>query len=489
MMALAEELDGKQRIIKDRISILKSDEIFDDSSDEISVKQFNLGFSTPTILFDHHSALLTITQTCLAVFMKCFPAFIAFVISEYDFSYQFVTRALAIGSLSTMICIVVLPQLLNFRANIAFFFICIIGCVGTFILWYFKHNKIFFTIGVALVFNTFQLQWGSSNAIISSFVDKNDKDRAHKYLSSLSAGWTYATFLFIGVGFILKYETFNDYLAWMFVIISVLAILNLLMLPKVSINKYNQMYYGSLSPAHISIIHDLKILFSLKKYRLIILLLALTFTAWSYIYTSFGYWIKKLYNLDEAQLGIAAALIEGFGNLAAILLITYGASNNNRSDNNKYKLKLQNMMIYFALFLILSVGAIFIINYVSIFTHLLNFKCVVYGLICIYFFGSEGVIVGGMILSVTETPQSQQARSSAIISITNSVCLFVGQFTIGYVYAKGGFKSETPILLAIQIMLVFGTVYLSYVMRKYQMNPELIHINNKKYKNSYSIYT
>ena len=229
-----------------------------------------------------------------------------------------------------------------------------------------------------------------------------------------------------------------------------------------------------------------------NEYRLIIWILALTFISWAWYYTSFGYWIKQLYDLNQAELGIAAAFIEGIGNSIAILMITYLTKNDDQDDasqfiedlrkKNKCKMRLEVMMIYFALILLISVMAMVCINYIEILEFLLDYKWFVYMLICGYFCGSEGVIVGALILSVTETPPSQQARSSAIVSITNSLCLFIGQYTVGMVYELDGFRLETPFLLAVMIILTASTIYLAHIMREKKLNEELIWIN--KYNNN-----
>eukprot|EP01083_Nonionella_stella_P153872 494943_1 len=483
MMAFKDDIHSQD----ERISIIRSVDIC--SSDEF-VKPINLNveqhkLSPPTILFHHHSALLTITNTFLAVGVKCFPAFVTFVLDEYDFTYSFVTRSLAIASFTTMICLLLLPQLLYFRANITCFIICIIACVGSFVLWYFRHNEILFIVGLSLISNTFQLQWGSSNAIISSFVNRADAHTSHKYLSSLSGAWTYATFLFIAVGYIVKFASFWSYLECMCIAFGVLALLNLWILPPISVNQYNQRYHSpNQKDTPISICGDFKILSGIKVYRVILLMLALAFIAWSLFYASFGLWIQEMYNLDEAELGVAAALIEGIGNLVAIVLITYFAINNQSNDRHRCKMKLDKMITYFAMLLVFSVGGMTVINYAQCLQFLLKYNLVVYALICGYFCGSEGVIVGGMILSVTETPQSQQARSSAFVSIINSVCLFTGQFAVGIIYTKGGFKLETPILLGIQVLLVLVSIYLAYCMRYSRIRAELFPLN-KHFTNSY----
>ena len=138
-------------------------------------------------------------------------------------------------------------------------------------------------------------------------------------------------------------------------------------------------------------------------------------------------------------------------------------------------------MIYFGIVLFLSVLGMVLINYIEFLMFLLGHKVIVYGLICAYFCGSEGVVVGAMILSVTETPPAQQARSSAIVSISNSVCLFIGQFTVGMVYDNGGFRLETPFLLIFMVVILSSTIYLAYIMKRKKLNEELTWINKHIY--------
>eukprot|EP00484_Ammonia_sp_Unknown_P005108 CAMPEP_0197075694 /NCGR_PEP_ID=MMETSP1384-20130603/211739_1 /TAXON_ID=29189 /ORGANISM="Ammonia sp." /LENGTH=498 /DNA_ID=CAMNT_0042514543 /DNA_START=436 /DNA_END=1932 /DNA_ORIENTATION=- len=496
------------KTVSERVSILSANDI-NQSSEPPLIQKIS---SPKTILFAYQAALLTATQTFFSLFEKCFPAFIAFVVTDYSFSYSFVTISLAIGSLTTMICIVIAfvvtdysfsysfvtislaigslttmicivitPYLLHLKSNVVQFLMCILCCVGTAILWQFRHAQhILFTVGIALVLNTYQLQWGAMNAMISSFVSKNDKAIAHRYLSAVSSGWTIATFLFVGVGYILKYETFWAYLEWMFLIFVVLACLNLLLLPKVSVNQYNVLHHSRYEmDKRISMKQDLKVLFSIKEYRLILVILSTGFFCWSWIYTSFGFWIQRLYALDQAELGIAAALIEGVGNAVAILCITYLAKTHDDEEDddeseqeerprNGYKMKLEVMMAYFAVMIFVSVLALLLASYVEQLTFLLQYKAFVYTCICAYYCGNEVVIVGALILNVTETPPKQQARSSAIVSIANSICMFIGQATVGIVYEIGSFPLETPFILALSAVLIASTVHLSFVMKQKQ---------------------
>merc|ERR1719204_263863 len=139
---------------------------------------------------------------------------------------------------------------------------------------------------------------------------------------------------------------------------------------------------------------DFKILFSLRVYRILIFNLALTFFAWSFYYTSFAQWIKHMYGLNQAQLGIDAALIEGIGNVVAIMAISYLSTTEDHASgaNPRRKLRLEAMMVYFALVLVVSVGAMLAINFAPMLQPLLGHKAVVYALICGYLCGSEGVI-------------------------------------------------------------------------------------------------
>ena len=72
-------------------------------------------------------------------------------------------------------------------------------------------------------------------------------------------------------------------------------------------------------------------------------------------------------------------------------------------------------------------------------------------------------------------------RSSAIVSIINSICLFIGQFTVGMVYEKGGFRLETPFLCFIMIVVVSSTIYLAHIMKEKKLKEELKWINKHRF--------
>jgi len=426
-----------------------------------------------------HSVLLTMTNTFLGVVFKSIPAFVPFIQDSYSFSYQFVTRAIAIGSLTTMSCVFVLPQVLRFPANVAMCFECMLCCCGLAVLWYFGSNEYLFVLGVALCFNSWQLQWGSSNAMISSFVSDSEQHLSHKYLSSLSAAWTIATFLFIGVGDIMQIFTFWTYLEVMFAICLALALLNLLLLPRHSVHSWNALHSMSTadgSSGAISIWDDIKVLFGIKAYRIMIGMFILLLFAWSFYYTSFTEWIQDIYDLDQGQLGLDAALIEGIGNVVAIVLISYFSMSGNE-EASSCKMRLERMMLWHGFLLLLSMVMMTAINSVQFLQYLLECKVLVYALICGYFCGSEGVVVGAMILSVQETPAAQQARSSAFISMTNSICQMLGALTVGIVYSEYGFKMETPILLGIEVVVVMNCIYLVRTMRQKRSESEQTWIN------------
>ena len=191
-----------------------------------------------------------------------------------------------------------------------------------------------------------------------------------------------------------------------------------------------------------------------------------------------------MYTLDGSQLGVDAALIEGIGNVIAIVAISYFSVSGNGDEGpstleTPYKMRLERLMLYHGFLLLLSVGAMMLINCVLFLQHLLEYKVLVYTLICGYFCGSEGVIVGSMILSVQETPASQQARSSSFISVTNSICNMLGSLAVGVIYTEYGFKMETPILMSIQVVVVMSMIYLVRTMRFKRADNELKWINQQ----------
>ena len=99
----------------------------------------------------------------------------------------------------------------------------------------------------------------------------------------------------------------------MFIIFIILAILNAILMPKISANKYN--LYKSKSVIKLSAKNDMKILFSIKHLKYIWLIIVCIFIQWAYFYSSYGYWLKGIFHLNQAQFGTYAALMEGIINI------------------------------------------------------------------------------------------------------------------------------------------------------------------------------
>lgn len=76
-----------------------------------------------------------------------------------------------------------------------------------------------------------------------------------------------------------------------------------------------------------------------------------------------------------------------------------------------------------------------------------------------------------------ETPALQQARSSAFIAVTQGICQMLGSLSVGVIYTEYGFRMETPILLAIAVIVMMNSIYLVRVMRLTQSNQERKWIN------------
>ena len=450
-MALTEDIKQHHDIIE-RISIIKSNDL---DSDELFLPFVREKSST--ILRYHHSFLLNISNTISAAFMQFFIVFIPFIFDEYSFSYPFMMQSMAIGSLSTIISIAIVPLFLRCRSNICCAAIYILSCLGTFILWQYRHHAIAFIVGMSSIFNAYQLQWSAANAMIHAFVHPNDTHKSHIYLSSLSFGWVLSAFLFIGIGFILTHFSFELFLKFTFLIFAGLALLNLLILPKRSVIGNNAWQHQA-----SSIKHELKILFGLQTYRLIILTLMLMMTAWSFFYISFGIWIQQMYALTQAQFGIAVALMEGIGNLTAVLGISCLAKNDN----------LRKMVIYFSLLSMLSMGGYYCV-YVE--HMLMDYAWMIYALFSLFFCGSEGVTVSLMLLSGGQIPKSLQKRSDMIVSIMYSVCSCVGRICAAFAYENDGMA--VPVLFCSKIVLVMMVIYLTHVVKQNKLQSEMLSIN------------
>eukprot|EP01084_Bolivina_argentea_P286547 491569_1 len=310
--------------------------------DENNVKKDNKSFafdekSKKNILRHHHAFMITITNTFGQLLFKCLPAFIAYIMIDYGFSYQFTATAISIGSLSTGLTFILNPLMLYLPTNIIFSIFCVLQSFACFILWYFRDSKPLFIFGIILLSLTEAVAFGCSNAVISTFI--TDANISHKYLSALNSAWTIATFLYFGVGYLMKIGSIWLVLQVLFFSFLINGILNLCLLPNLSANKYNLTRSNANLPKElhvtVNIKNDLTVLSQIKPFWLIMSIIMFSFICWGYFYATFGLWLKQLFNLNQAQFGYIAGLAEGFGNLFGILTLAYLAKSENNSNKKK----------------------------------------------------------------------------------------------------------------------------------------------------------
>ena len=421
------------------------------------------------ILQHHHALLITVTNTFSQLLFKCLPAFIAYIMIDYSFSYSFIIMALSIGSLFCAFSFILNPLMLHCRSNIIFCIFSLLMALSCFILWWYRHSKFWFIIAVIILSLVENVCYGCSNAFISTFT--SDSTRSQRYLTALNSAWTIATFLFFGVGYLMKMGSIWLFLEVMFVAFIMIAILNLIFLPSLSANEYN---LSNSNRQTISIRNDLSVLFGIKALRFIIIGIILLFINWGYFYSSFDVWLKDIFNLDQAQFGWMAGLAEGIGNLCGILFIAYFAKDSSDKQNGKYKLSLQAIMLWTGIGGCASMMLIYIINFVGWYNESFLFV-----LIGIYFFNFETCTVAALILIVNIVPPLQQARASSIIGIVQSFTVFTAQMTVAPLYSEfGGMEFESFCLMIMLFIMVLNLIYLNNIMKtKLMLNQELLPIN------------
>eukprot|EP01084_Bolivina_argentea_P156109 272049_1 len=447
----------------------------------------NLTISQRNILRNHHALLLTLSATFNALLFKSLPAFIAYIMIDYNFSYSFIVTALSMGSLSTAISFILNPLFMHLSCNIAFCIFSLLECLGCFILWYFPHSKVLFIIGVVIICLIQNVCYGCSNAVISTFV--SDANISHKYLTALNSSWTIATFMFFGVGYLMQIGSIWVFLQLMFTIFILNGLLNLIFLPKLSTNKYNLSITNANitkdeSKIKVSVTNDMKVLLKIKCFWFVMLAIILIFIAWGYFYSTFGPWLKQIFDLNQAQFGYMAGAAEGFGNLFAILWIGYSVKTDDEISNKCYKISLQLMMLYSGLILTIAMLIIFIICYIEWYNEIFLFI-----LIAIYFYGQEAECVCGLILTVNLVPPLQQTRASSMIGIIQSFTVFTAQITVAPIYNFGGMKWQSMLLLIIYFIGALNIIYLNHIMNKPKMKiiDELLPINSDKNIKTYTI--
>ena len=331
-----------------------------------------------------------------------------------------------------------------------------------------------------------QLCYGCTNTVIASFV--TDLSKSHMYLSLNNASWTIATFMFFGVGYLMKVGNIWLFLEVSFIAFMIMAILDLIFLPKISSNKYNLTKSNSnLSEGEeavtVSIKNDLTVIFKIKPFWIATVSLICIFIAWGYFYVSFGLWLKELFHLNQATFGYIAGFAEGFGNLFAILTVTFITKDDENKDKNQsWKLSLQAMMMITSIIMMCAIGIIWFIIYVSWYNEIF-----IYIIIGIYFYGLEACTASALILMVNVVPALQQARSSSMIGIMQSFTLFTAQATVAPLYQNIGMQWESLILLILYAINVIVVIYLNLTMKQIKLKEEFIWIN--KDKNDIQKYT
>lgn len=287
--------------------------------------------------------------------------------------------------------------------------------------------------------------------------------------------------MFFGVGYLMQIGNIWLFLEVMFICFLVLAILDLIFLPKVSTNKYNisksnaNLKIGE-EKAKVSIKSDLKVLSKIKIYWLTIVAQIFMFTAWGYFYVSFGLWLKGLFHINQATFGTVAGFAEGFGNLFAILTVTFLAKDDeNKDENQKWKLSLQAMMVITSIIIVLAMFVIWLVIYVEFYNAIF-----IYITIGIFFYGLEACVCCALILMVNVVPALQQARASSMIGIMQAFTLFGSQSTVAIVYQSIGMEWESLILLILYVMNVLVVIYIFKTMKQSKLKEELIWINKDK---------
>ena len=207
-----------------------------------------------------HLSLLLVTSTQNGLLWKVFASFAGFIDKQYHFSYTSLTTALSIATvttyivslyrfsfiytftytqLTTVVALFLNPQTTVIRTNLSIFLIQCLQIIGILILWLFaKYSIILFVIGLSLLLNVFQIHWGVTNMMVSAFIHNNDTKR--QYLSIYNSNWTICTFLFIATGLIMHYYSYWFFLKIMLICSIFFAILNLIFLPKISIDEQNE---------------------------------------------------------------------------------------------------------------------------------------------------------------------------------------------------------------------------------------------------------
>lgn len=124
-------------------------------------KQYQIGSSQ---LF-----LLLLTSSVNALMVKVFSVFSGFIYEFYDIPFEAWNLMLGICSLSTVLSVLLTPYLLFLRCNMLIFVVQSLQIVGLMLILTFD-DYVSLTLGICLLFNTYQIHWAISNTMISCFV-------------------------------------------------------------------------------------------------------------------------------------------------------------------------------------------------------------------------------------------------------------------------------------------------------------------------------
>ena len=426
-----------------------------------------------------HLFLLLITSTQNALLWKAFASFSGYIHTYYGFSYTALTSGLSIATLTTLITLFINPRLTWINTNWLIFLIQLCQIIGILLIWLVRSSLIIFLIGLSLLLNVFQIHWGVTNMIMSTFIKTEDIRR--QYLSIYNSNWTLATFLFILTGYILRYYSYWIFLKIMLCSSITFAVANAFFMPKISVKHQNTINsniakgekegennLSLLDEDQIvttSMREDLKILFIDNKiYRILFGVVLLQFAIWGIFYVTFGPFIQKEFGLNTAEFGVISALIEGCANCAAITSL--------------YIFKTERIVIFSGIVEFISILLLVMILNISGLTFLLDlrYQYLIYFIIFLFFVGNEGVVVGIMILNVQIAPSQQQARASGLISFGNSITNFISILIAGPLYIYAGMAIESIILL-ILIALECGLIVWFYAMDSNRKKRETMMIN------------
>ena len=391
----------------------------------------------------------------------CSPvAFVAYIITDYGFSYSFVISAISIGSLSTGSAIVLIPAMLRLPVHLLFCAMSLLQCVACFLLYNFAHSKALFIVAIIIESLIENAGLGCAQAVVSTFV--SDAAVSHQYLSAINASWTLATFLFLAEGYVMKVGSIWLLLQIMMALFLVLALLNACLLPRVSTNQNER----------VSMSEDLRILRRIRPFWFINLALLFLFMAWGYFYSSFGLWLKGLFHLSQAQFGSIAGLAEGLGNAGGILTVATFAQSGH-SKGGSCRMSLQRMMLWTSLVMLLSMGAVWLMCFLQ-----WHSAVAVYAVLGIFFYGQEACICSALILMVNIVPPLQQGRAYSFVGIIQSFTVFTAQMTVAPIYDVGGMQWESCLLLLMYVVVVLDIIYLNKLMKAPKLDDELLRIND-----------